>query len=119
MALNYISPGDFMVFIDLKDTYFSVPIFHPNRKYLRFLWNFKRYEFSCLPIGYSLAPRVFTNIFKPIMAYFRFLGFRVIIIFIDDLILIAYSYDECLQQLEVLKQTVCEFGFTVMSRNLS
>ena len=46
------------------------------------------------------------------MAYFRFLGFRVII-FIDDLILIASSYDECLQQLEVLKQTLCELGFTV------
>ena len=49
------------------------------------------------------------------MAYFRFLGFRVII-FIDDLILIASSYDECLQQLEVLKQTLCELGFTVKSQ---
>ena len=101
-----------MVSIDLKDAYFSVPIFQPHRKYLRFLWNFKRYEFTCLPFGYSLAPRVFTKIFKPVIAYFRFLGFRVII-FIDDLILIASSYDECLQQLEVLKQTLRELGFTV------
>ena len=46
------------------------------------------------------------------MAYFRFLGFRVII-FIDDLILIASSYDECLQKLDALKQTLCELGFTV------
>ena len=112
MALNCISPGDFMVSIDLKDAYFSVPIFQPHRRYLRFLWNFKRYEFSCLPFGYSLAPRVFTKIFKPIIAYFRFLGFRVVI-FIDDLILIASSYDECLQQLEILKSTLCELGFTV------
>ena len=101
IALNCISPGDFMVFIDLKYAYFSVPIFQPHRKYFRFLWNVKRYEFTCLPFGYSLAPRVFTKIFKRIMAYFRFLGFRVIT-FIDDLILIASSYDECLQQLEVL-----------------
>ena len=86
MALNCISPGDFMVSIDLKDAYSSVPIFQPHRKYLRFLWNFKRYEFTCLPLGQSLAPRVFTKIFKPVTAYFRFLGFRVII-FIDDLIL--------------------------------
>ena len=108
MALNCISPGDFMVSIDLKDAYFSVPIFQPHRKCLRFLWNFKR----CLPFGYSLAPRVFTKIFKPVIAYSRFFGFRVII-FIDDLILIASSYDECLQQLEVLKQTLCKLGFTV------
>ena len=66
---------------------------------------------ACL-FGYSLAPRDFTKIFKPVMAYFWFLGFRVII-FIDDLILIASSYDEYLQQLEVLKQTLCELGFTV------
>ena len=51
MALNSISPGDFMVCIDLKDAYFSVPIFQPHRKYLRFFWNFKRYEFTCLPFG--------------------------------------------------------------------
>ena len=112
LALNCISPGDFILSIDLKDAYFSVPIFQPHRKYSRFLWNFKRYEFTCLPFGYSLAPRVFTKIFKPVIAYFRFLGFRVII-FIDDLILIVSSYDECLQQLEVLKQTLCELGFTV------
>ena len=112
LALNCISPGDFILSIDLKDAYFSVPIFQPHRKYLRFLWNFKRYEFTCLPFGYSLAPRVFTKIFKPVIAYFRFLGFRVII-FIDDPILIVSSYDECLQQLEVLKQTLCELGFTV------
>ena len=112
MALNCISPWDFMVSIDLKDAYFSVPIFQPHRRYLRFLWNFKRYEFTCLPFGYSLAPRVFTKLFKPIIAYFRFLGFRVVI-FIDDLILIASSYHECLQQLEILKSTLCELGFTV------
>ena len=29
------------------------------------------------------------------------------------MILIASSYDECLQQLEVLKQTLCKLGFTV------
>ena len=112
MALNCISPGDFMVSIDIKDAYFSVPIFQPLLKYLRFLWNFKRYEFTCLLFGYSLAPRVFTKIFKPVIAYFRFLGFRVII-FMDDLILIVSSYDERLQQLGVLKPTFCDLGFTV------
>ena len=90
MALNCISPGDFMVSIDLKDAYFSVPIFQPHRKYLRFLWNFKRYGFTCLPFGYSLAPRIFSKIFKPVIANFRFLCFRIII-FIDDLIVIANS----------------------------
>ena len=56
MALNFISQGDYMISIDLKDAYFSVPIFRKDRKYLRFLWKGQRYEFTCLPFGYSLAP---------------------------------------------------------------
>ena len=60
MAMNFVSPGDYMVSLDLKDPYFSVPIFRPHCKYLRFIWRDQRYEFTCLPFGYSLAPRVFT-----------------------------------------------------------
>ena len=52
-----------------------------------FLWHFKRYEFTGIPFGYSLAPRVFTKIFKPVMAYFRFLSFRVIIFIYDPILL--------------------------------
>ena len=56
MALNCISPGDFMVSIDLKDAYFSVPIFQPHRKYLRFLWNFKRMSLLAYLLGTALHP---------------------------------------------------------------
>ena len=112
MALNSISPGDYMVSVDLKDAYFSIPIFQDHRKYLRFLWNSKRFEFTCLPFGYSLAPRVFTKIFKPVMASFRFLGFRVTI-FIDDILLVASSYEECLEHLSIIRRTLEALGFTV------
>ena len=57
LDLNLISPGDFMVSIDLKDAYFKIPIFSLHRKYLRFIWKSQRYEFTYLPFGYSLAPR--------------------------------------------------------------
>ena len=63
-------------------------------------------------LGTALHPGFSLRFLSLLIAYFRFLGFRVII-FIDDLILIVSSYDECLQQLEVLKQTLCELGFTV------
>ena len=101
-----------MVSVDLKDAYFSIPIFQDHRKYLRFLWNSKRFEFTCLPFGYSLAPRVFTKIFKPVMAFFRFLGFRVTI-FIDDILLVASSYEECLEHLSIIRRTLEALGFTV------
>lgn len=96
MVLNCIFFGDFMVFIDFKDVYFSVFIFQFYCKYLCFFWNFKCYEFICLFFGYSFVFRVFIKIFKFVIVYFRFFGFRVII-FIDDFIFIVSFYDECLQ----------------------
>ena len=37
-TINYVSTGDYMVSLDLKDAYFSVPIHPLDRKLLRFFW---------------------------------------------------------------------------------
>ena len=103
MVLNLISPGDFMVSLDLQDAYFNIPIFSLHCKYLHFIWKNQRYEFICLPFGYSLAPRVFTKVFKPIILYLRLHGLRIII-FLDDILLVASSKQECLDQLQFLRQ---------------
>ena len=55
---------------------------------------------------------MFTKIFKPVMAYFRFLGFRVFI-FIDVILLVASSCQECLDQLSFIKQILEGLGFIV------
>ena len=113
MALNLISPGDFMVsLVDLKDAYFNIPIFSLHRKYLRFIWKSQCYEFTCLPFGYSLAPRVFTKVFKPIISHLRLHGLRIII-FLDDILLVAISKQECLDQLQFLRQLITDLGFIV------
>lgn len=112
MALNFISQGDCMISIDLKDAYFSVPIFHPDRKYLRFIWREQRYEFTCLPFGYSLSPRVFTKIFKPIIAHLRLNGLRIVI-FLDDILLAASSVPECKKQLAMLRKLIEDLGFII------
>ncbi len=74
---HLLRPGDFMATIDLKDAYFSVPIDLRDRKYLRFLWDNALYEFTCLPFGYNLAPRVFTKILKPVQSALRSRGIRL------------------------------------------
>ena len=112
MALNLISQGDFMVSLDLKDAYFNIPIFSLHRKYLRFIWRGQRYEFTCLPFGYSLAPRVFTKVFKPIISHLRLHGLRIII-FLDDILLVASSRQECLDQLQFLRKLITDLGFIV------
>lgn len=102
-ALNLLQKGDYLVSVDLKDAYFSIPIYHQQRKYLRFLWKNQRYEFQCLPFGLKSAPRIFTKCTKPVMSALRSRGHRGII-YIDDSLWMAKT-----------AQAVKETGSTVVN----
>ena len=102
--------------LDLKDV--SVPIFRPHCKYLRFIWRDQRYEFTCLPFGYSLAPRAFTKIFKRMVAQLRLNGLRIVI-FLDDILLVASSFAECMEQLSLLRKLLESLGFVINDANLN
>ena len=70
-ALRLIKPGCFMGSVDLSDAYYSVNVTNNDRKYLRFLWRGKLYQYTCLPNGLSSAPRLFTKLLKPVYALLR------------------------------------------------
>ena len=111
-ALHNIAPGDYLVSLDLKDAYFSIPMFKPHRKFLRIKWSDQTYEFTCLPSGYSLAPRVFTKVLKPVISYLRANGYRIVI-FLDDILLIVSSVEECLSQLSSVTDLLQSLGFVI------
>ena len=71
MVKDLLNPNDWMTTLDLKDAYFSVPVAQRDRKFLCFQWQQKLFEFQCLPFGLSSAPRVFTKLLKPILAWMR------------------------------------------------
>jgi len=51
-----ILPGDFMIKLDLKDAYFSIPIHTTQQRFLSFMWEGQSYQFTCLrvnPINFS------------------------------------------------------------------
>ena len=51
MLKDLLKKGDYMVKIDLKGAYLTVPIWQNHQKYLRFLWRDSLLEFACLPFG--------------------------------------------------------------------
>lgn len=57
MVRDLLRKDDFMVVIDLKDAYLSVPVVENHRRFLRFRWEGKLYEFQCLTFGLSSALR--------------------------------------------------------------
>ena len=61
-----MKPGCFMASVDLKDAYYTVPIHSVHQKYLKFMFNGTLYQYTCLPNGWSSAPRIFTKLLKPV-----------------------------------------------------
>ena len=112
MLRDLLKKGDFMVKLDLKDAYFTVPVWIGHQKYLRFLWKETLWEFACLPFGLASAPRTFTKIMKPVVATLRNLGIRVII-YLDDLLILADSEQTARLHLATAQNLLENLGFVI------
>ena len=64
-----IFPGILTTKLDLSDAYFHIPISLPSRKFLRFVWNNKVYQFLAVPFGLAVAPQVFTRLFQTVIVH--------------------------------------------------
>lgn len=93
-ASKLITHNCFMSTIDLKDAYFLINVHHSHRKFLRFQFRNKLYEFTCLPFGLNTAPYVFTKILKPVVASLRLEGL-LSVIYLDDFLLLGNSVTTC------------------------
>lgn len=103
--------------VDLKNAYFSIPIHHTSRKYLKFSWKGTLYEFTCLPFGLSSAPRVFTKVMKPVFSYLRSIGICCFY-YIDDSLNQDMDINNCRSNAELLIKTLKDLGFHINSEKL-
>lgn len=102
----------FMATIDLKEAYFSVPIADNSKKYLRFQFEGKIYEFNALPYGLCTAPYVFTKILKPIVSYLRKQNI-LISIYLDDILCINDDYQTCCKNIQIICDLLESLGFVI------
>ena len=91
--------NDWMVKVDLKDAYFTVPIHPSHQSYLRFMVGQEHYQFTYLPFGLSCAPWVVTKVMKPIAIFLCSMGMYMIV-YIDDIFLMGDSPDQVESHLE-------------------
>ena len=109
---HLIQRGDFMISVDLKDAYFAIPIHAQHRKFLRFEWEEKLLEFQVCPFGMKSAPRMFTKLLKPVVSHLRKMSIRIVI-YLDDLLLLADSRKHCLQQRDTIIKLLIRLGFII------
>jgi len=109
---SLIQENDYMVKIDLKDAFLSIPLSKEASRYVAFKWGDRTLCMRALPFGLGSSPRTFTKVTKPILALLRKLGMRLMI-FLDDLILL--NQDKVMLEMErdstIYLLTV--LGFTV------
>lgn len=101
--------NSFMTTIDLKEAYFLVSVAYKHRKFLRFYYQ-QFYEFTALPYGLCTAPSVFTKLLKPVISYIRSLGYTIVI-YLDDILCIANSYETCQTQTTHIIKILENLGF--------
>ncbi|XP_078616244.1 uncharacterized protein LOC144884664 [Branchiostoma floridae x Branchiostoma japonicum] len=107
---SLIRPGDWMASLDIQDAYFHIPI-HPSfRKLLRFQFQSRLWEFQVCPFGLNCIPRAFTKITKPIIAVIRSQGIRIII-YLDDILILGTSAQECRDNLKFVIDLLTSLGF--------
>ena len=68
---------DWFATVDLKDAYFQIPIWEGHRRFLRFAFDCKTFEFCVLAFGISLAPCTFTRCMDAVWGPLQWQGLRV------------------------------------------
>ena len=103
---------DFMTSIDLKDAYLSVHVHKSSQKYLCFQGRNRCYAFLGLPFGLNTAPRVFTELLKPVAAYWRKRGIRIIV-YLDDFLILGSSIEDSKVNTQLTLDLLQWLGFTI------
>lgn len=111
-VLGLMKQNCFMGSIDLKDAYYSINIDTNFRKFLRFIWDDQLFEFSCLPMGLTCSPRIFTKLLKPLFMRLRGNG-HISVYYLDDSWLMGLTAEECLLNLNETAKLLRKCGFLI------
>ena len=111
-ALDLIMPNSYFASIDLRDAYYSVPIWQPHQKYLSFQWEGEYFSFKVLPFGLTSAPRIFTKLLKPVFSTLRERGVSCLG-YIDDCLVVADTFSQCQNHVNSMKNLLVQLGFSI------
>ena len=109
-VMSLISPGDWLVSIDLSDAYHSVAMHFMSMPYLAFIFRNICYQFTCLPQGLSPSPRIFTMLMRVVLKFLRSLSVKIAA-WIDDFILAANSASLVSEHASLTLRTFKDLGF--------
>ena len=111
-VLSLITPGCYLASLDLEDAYYSIPIHQVHTKFLIFIWKNQLYKSLVLPNGLCCGPRKFKKMMKSPKCTLRLDG-HIIVIYIDDLINVGLTFDECVENVVISIKVLSSLGFII------
>lgn len=107
-----LPPNYWTVSIDLKDGYWHIPITPKKRPYLGFCYRGQDWQFRAMPFGLNIAPRAFTKVISHVIRELAQIGVWCLP-YLDDLLIIASSKEECLQHTKLALKVLQKLGFII------
>ncbi len=113
--LSQVQEGDWFVTIDLKDAYFHIQVVQRHRRFLRFAFGGKAYQYKVLPFGLALAPRTFTKCMDAALAPLRLQGIRVLN-YLDDWLILAHSRELVSRHRDIVLSHIHSLGLRMNAK---
>ncbi|KAN0045076.1 hypothetical protein ACTA71_006604 [Dictyostelium dimigraforme] len=107
---SMLKKGYYMVKLDIKKAYLHVLVDPQFRDLFRFVWKGVHYRWKTMPFGLSTAPRIFTMLLRPVLRMLRDTNVSVIA-YLDDLLIVAPTKEECLTNLKKTMDLLLKLGF--------
>ncbi len=113
--VSQIRSEDWFVTIDLKDTYFHISILPYHRKFLRFAFGGKAYQYRVLPFGLALSPRTFTKCVDAALVPLRLQGIRIMN-YIDVWLILAKLHQLAVRHRDVVLAHIKNLGLRLNAK---
>jgi hypothetical protein len=115
---DLVQENDWFGSIDLSDAYFAVSIHMSHWKYLKFFWNNELHQYKVRAFGLSVAPRIFTRVFKAVLANLRGKHGIRCSIYIDDLIVMSQSKSSLVNELTIVANLLTFWALPLTRKSL-
>lgn len=110
-----VQQGDYCCSVDLSNAYWHIPLSGKVKRWFRFEWEGRTFEFDVLPFGVSVAPWIFWKVLRPWAASLRSRGVRLTV-YLDDILIMASSEEECVRHTRMVTDSLMALGFCLNQR---
>ena len=111
-VLRAIRKDDWMLSLDLKDTYFQVPVHPESRRFLRVVARGIACQFKVICFGLCTAPQVFTRVMAPVASILHTRGIRMLR-YLDDWLILTTSEEGAAWAREETLQLCQQLGIVI------